>query len=109
MFTRDLQSYMIEKTCVLCKNVDETMNHQYHVAASIYNNMRDWLGMQKNMCSLSAVLRAYRGGYKSGSKLAKMRVTVLTVSVYHSWNMGNIALFKDEKNQILQVLLCRLR
>lgn len=59
--------------------------------------MRDWLGMQKNTCSLSAVLRAYRGGHKSG---AKMRVTVLTVSVYHSWNMGNIALFKDEKPDI---------
>lgn len=38
MFTRDIQSYTIEKTCVHCKNVDETMNHQffeYHVAASI--------------------------------------------------------------------------
>lgn len=67
--------------------------------------MRDQLGMQKNMCSLSAVLRAYRGGYKSGSKLAKMRVTVLTVSVYHSWNMGNIALFKDEKPDIAGITL----
>lgn len=74
LLTKDRQSYILDKVCVLCSNADESSSHLFFkctVSCQIWNNIRDWLGMHKLMGGVSAVLRAFRGVYRGGSMIGK--------------------------------------
>lgn len=52
LLTRDRQSYIADKHCVLCLNNVESAAHLFFdcpVSKLIWNNIRDWLGMEKLM------------------------------------------------------------
>lgn len=48
------------------------------------------------MGSAHYLLIAFRGVYRGNSLLSKFRITVVTASIYHIWDMRNRKLFDDE-------------
>lgn len=99
LLTRDRQSYVDNKACVLCNRAIESVEHlffQCKVATELWNIVREWLGMKKIMGSMGAVLRAFIGAYRGSSLSAKRRVVAFAAGVYHIWNFRNRALFEDE-------------
>ncbi|XP_075474412.1 uncharacterized protein LOC142505350 [Primulina tabacum] len=100
LMTRDRLGFLQDRKCVLCAEVDETITHiffQCKVSKLIWDNVRNWLCMDKTMASPTSILRAFRGIYKGNSLLAKMRVTALAATVYHVWNLRNRIMFDNER------------
>lgn len=83
--TRDRQSYVPDKMCALCKAADKTNWHLFFecgFSKGIWDAVRKWLGMKKNMFTAATVIRAFRSTYRGNSLLAKMRCTVLAACIY---------------------------
>lgn len=56
------------------------------------------------MAGTSAVLRAFRGVYRGGALLSKLRVNALVVTVYFIWNARNRAIFDGELASVDDIL-----
>lgn len=111
LLTKDRQSYIIDKICVLCSCVDESASHLFFkctVSSQIWNKFREWLGIHKLMGGASAVLRAFRGVYRGGSMVAKQRVNALAAKVYLIWNARNRAIF-DGESASLEAIVRRIQ
>lgn len=108
LMTRDRQSYVEDKECVLCKRANESVDHLFFkckVATELWNTIREWLGMEKIMGTVGAVLRAFRGVYRGSNMLSKTRIVALAASVYQIWNFRNRALFENEVPDIARAVM----
>lgn len=97
--TRDKLGDIPDKNCVLWKEKNETFQHLFYeckATKQIWKSIRLWLGMDKNMGSATAILKAYRTTYRGNSTLAKMRYAALAACVYHVWTARNKAIFENE-------------
>lgn len=106
--TRDRQSYVENKLFVLCTISGENADHLFfkcRVSMNIWEGIREWLDMRKNMCSPNSVLKAFHGVYRGGSGMANMRTIALAACVYHIWNARNRALYEEENPDINGIIL----
>lgn len=62
LLTRDRQYYISDKTCVLCKRDEESSHHLFFscsISNRIWQGIRDWLGMKKNMATNTSILKIF--------------------------------------------------
>lgn len=84
--TRDRQVYIEDKSCALCGLHDETFAHlffQCNVTKAIWNSIKQWLGINKQLGSAQAFLRALRGIYRGSSRRHKRRIATIAATIYH--------------------------
>lgn len=80
LLTKDRHIYILDKLCVFCSCVDESAKHLFFectVSCQIWSNICEWLGMRKLMAGTLAVLRAFRGVYRGGALLGKLRAELM--------------------------------
>ncbi|XP_075508005.1 uncharacterized protein LOC142544859 isoform X1 [Primulina tabacum] len=107
LLTRDRLPFVDDKPRVLCNTVNESTQHLFfscHYSASVWNEVRDWLGMWKMMGSPSAVLKAFQNCYRGNSTLSRMRITALASTVYFLWNARNKTMFEDDKPRVEDIV-----
>lgn len=63
----------------------------------------------RHVCSITVVVRDFRGVHRGGSILAKLRVTTLLTCLYHVWNMTNRALFEDDVTNIAGIITMKIK
>ncbi|XP_075515984.1 uncharacterized protein LOC142550821 [Primulina tabacum] len=103
LMTRDRMGFLPDHSCVLCKDDLETVHHLFFsckISKIIWNNVRNWLDMRKNMATPNSILTAFRNNYKGTSTLAKMRITALSATVYQVWNLRNKVIFDNETPKV---------
>lgn len=103
LLTKDRQPYIQDKSCGLCYVHMESTAHLFFecpIALAVWNNIRDWLGMKKNMRSVSSTLTAFRGIYRGNTRLARLRIMGLAATVYQIWNLRNRSIFENEDPDI---------
>ncbi|XP_075494897.1 uncharacterized protein LOC142532499 [Primulina tabacum] len=107
LLTRNRLKYLDDKSCVLCNGAEESVHHLYFIcpiARSIWNGIRDWLGLRKIMDSPTTVLNAFQGVYRGNSTLNMMRCAVLSATVYHVWNIKNGVMFDNAKPNVEEII-----
>ncbi|XP_075473646.1 uncharacterized protein LOC142504743 [Primulina tabacum] len=103
LLTRDRLSFVEDKSYVLCNEELESINHlffQCKFSVALWKEIRNWLGMSKNMASPTAVLRVFRNCYRGNSVLSRMCITALAATVYNIWSARNRCIFDDDKPTI---------
>ncbi|XP_073061705.1 uncharacterized protein [Primulina eburnea] len=107
LMTRDRMPFLSDRRCELCMEEDESVAHLFfkcRISKLIWDNVRRWLDMRKIVGSRNTVLNAFRNNYKENSALTKMKITALSATVYHVWNLINRVLFEKEKINIEAIL-----
>ncbi|XP_073031316.1 uncharacterized protein [Primulina eburnea] len=107
LLTRDRLPFANDKSCVLCNIQHESVQHLFFkcgFSAAIWNEIRNWLDMQKIMGSPSAILKAFRSYYRGNSTLSRMRITALASTIYYIWNARNKMMFDEVKPQIEDIV-----
>lgn len=62
--TRDRQLYVVEKKCILCGNFNECFDYLFfrcNFSNSLWNKVREWLGMNKLWALIEHYLRLSEG------------------------------------------------
>lgn len=91
LLTRDRQPYIMDKMCALCGMQEETFDHLFFSCAktkAVWDGIRKWLGLKKQMGSAEALLRALRGVYRGSTVVEKWRLATIAATIYHIWECG---------------------
>ncbi|XP_075479277.1 uncharacterized protein LOC142520163 [Primulina tabacum] len=103
LLTRDRLGYLDDRTCVLCHDEYESVNHlffQCPISRAIWDAIRSWLRMLKLMGSPNVVLAAFRSAYRGNSAFNKMRCVALAATVYQIWNIRKRRIFDNDEAYI---------
>nr|XP_010319993.1 uncharacterized protein LOC104647113 [Solanum lycopersicum] len=90
----------LNKTCVLCKNVDESLDHMFlhcHYAGEVWERLLQWIGNHSNRPRTWAqfIQWSIQNG-KGKSTRAQLFKIILAEGVYALWNERNKRIFEDK-------------
>ncbi|XP_073131452.1 uncharacterized protein [Henckelia pumila] len=103
LLTKDRLGHVEDKVCGFCNAFEESVRQLFFncaITTTIWDRVREWLGMRKLMRSVKAIGRAFKGVYRGSSTLASMRVSALAATVYRVWTSRNRTIFEGEKLNI---------
>ncbi|XP_010322072.1 uncharacterized protein [Solanum lycopersicum] len=96
------------KTCVLCKNVDENMDHMFlqcHYAGEVWERVFTWASIHNNRPKTCAHFIQWSNQHGKGKTTkAQLFKLILAEGVHAVWNERNKRIFEDKKCLIDEVV-----
>jgi hypothetical protein len=89
-----------EKLCPLCRMEEETVNHIFFKClwvTSIWKDIRQWLGIRRNMSTLASTAKWFRKEIKGKSSHVKAKRIATACFVYNIWDARNKIIFEGKK------------
>lgn len=89
----------VDLSCSLCGNGLESIQHlffQCQVSACVWNNIRDWMGLNRSMSTLASAAKWLKKTVKGTSWLAKSKRIALAATVYFIWVARNKRIFEGK-------------
>ncbi|XP_015072478.1 uncharacterized protein LOC107016558 [Solanum pennellii] len=97
-----------DTTCVLCKNVDESLDHMFlqcHYAGEVWERVLTWAGIHNNRPKTWAQFMQWSIQHGKGKTTkAQLFKMILVEGVYAVWNERNKRIFEDKKCLIDEVV-----
>lgn len=90
------ESNIEDRRCVLCKNHLETLSHMFFQCTfvkAIWYKIRKWLGIKREMSTLSSAIKWIKKDYNGALIKSKAVVLALASTVYHIWMARNSVIF----------------
>lgn len=98
LLTRDRLPFAVDKGCVLCHSVEESIRHLFFdcsFSRRLWNRVRAWLNIRFSMTTLNSTLKWFKKAYRGTSRIKKARVLGMSCTVYHIWSARNGKLFEN--------------
>lgn len=98
LLTRDRQPYIQDKMRMLCGGKEETFDHLFFACVKtkeLWEKVKDWLRLRKNMGSAHTLLCAMRGIYRGSTMANKWKMATIAATIYHIWEMRKKKIFED--------------